>query len=122
MSLCIQNTSSLDFNGQDINALGPLQCEAQHGMFLHPTYVVAPHREALGTVDSWHWARELRYADGIRTEEILESDRWGSRVTSEWPSRLRVLPDTRCVYVADREADIVSLWSEQQNSSTQPTG
>ena len=44
VALCIQDTSSLDFNGQDIDGLGPLQYEAQRGMFLHPTYVHAQSR------------------------------------------------------------------------------
>ncbi len=48
VALCIQDTSSLDFNGQDIDGLGPLQYEAQRGMFLQPTYVVAPNREPPG--------------------------------------------------------------------------
>ena len=108
VALCIQDTSSLDFNGQDIDGLGPLQYEAQRGMFLHPTYVVAPNREPLGTIDSWRWAREFRDEDGVRPEDILESDRWieGYERVAETAADL---PDTRCVYVADREADIVSL-------------
>ncbi len=108
VALCIQDTTSLDFNGQNIDGLGPLQYEAQRGMFLHPTYVVTPNREPLGTIDSWRWAREFRDEDGIRPEDILESDRWiegYERVTET----ATALPDTRCVYVADREADIVSL-------------
>ncbi|MDP2809492.1 MAG: transposase DNA-binding-containing protein, partial [Rhodocyclaceae bacterium] len=33
--LCIQDTTELDFNGQDIQGLGPLSYEAQRGMYLH---------------------------------------------------------------------------------------
>jgi hypothetical protein len=108
VALCIQDTSSLDFNGQDIEDLGPLQYEAQRGMFLHPTYVVTPTREPLGFLDSWRWAREFRDETGERPEDILESDRWieGYERVAETAT---TLPDTRCVYVADREADIVSL-------------
>lgn len=108
VALCIQDTSVLDFNEQDIEGLGPLQYEAQRGMFLHPTYVVTPNREPLGTLDSWRWAREFRDETGERPESILESDRWieGYERVAETAGSL---PDTRCVYVADREADIVSL-------------
>ena len=108
VALCIQDTSSLDFNGQDIEGLGPLQYEAQCGMFLHPTYVVTPNREPLGTNESWRWAREFRDENGERPEDILESDRWieGYERVGETAAGL---PDTRCVYVADREVDIVSL-------------
>jgi hypothetical protein len=35
--LCVQDTTELDFNGQDIAGLGPLSYEAQRGMYLHPT-------------------------------------------------------------------------------------
>jgi hypothetical protein len=36
--LCIQDTTELDYNGQDITGLGPLSYEAQRGLYLHPTY------------------------------------------------------------------------------------
>ena len=35
--LCLQDTTELDFNGQNIAGLGPLSYEAQRGMYLHPT-------------------------------------------------------------------------------------
>ncbi len=108
VALCIQDTSSLDFNGQDIEGPGPLQYEAQREMFLHPTYVVTPNREPLGTIDSWRWARKFRDENGDRPEDILEIDRWIEGYERVAETALG-LPDTRCVYVADREADIVSL-------------
>ncbi len=56
----------------------------------------------------WGWAREFRDENGDRPEDILESDRWieGYERVGETAAGL---PDTRCVYVGDREADIVSL-------------
>ena len=39
--LCLQDTTELDFDGQDIIGLGPLSYEAQRGMNLHPTYAVS---------------------------------------------------------------------------------
>lgn len=106
--LCLQDTSSLDYNGQDIEGLGPLQYEAQRGLFLHPTYAITPEREPLGYLDMWTWAREFRGKDGQRAESILESDRWieGYERVAETAA---VLPETRCIYIADREADIVGL-------------
>ena len=38
--LCLQDTTELDFNGQQMAGLGPLSYEAQRGLYLHPTYVV----------------------------------------------------------------------------------
>lgn len=35
--LCIQDTTELDFNGQQTDGLGTLSFPAQRGMYLHPT-------------------------------------------------------------------------------------
>ena len=42
--LCLQDTTELDFNGQNMDGLGRLSYEAQRGMYVHPTYVVTPQR------------------------------------------------------------------------------
>jgi len=34
--LCIQDTTELDFNGQEARGGGPLNYEARRGMYLHP--------------------------------------------------------------------------------------
>ena len=73
--LCLQDTTELDFNGQEAIGLGPLSYEAQRGMYVHPTYVVTPQREPLGVTDAWMWAREAKGIDGER-QGILESQRW----------------------------------------------
>ena len=64
--LCLQDTTELDYNGQDIAGLGPLNYEAQRGLYLHPTYVVSPEREPLGVFNAWTWARQFKAADGKR--------------------------------------------------------
>ena len=105
--LCIQDTTELDFNGQEILGLGPLSYEAQRGMYLHPTYVVTPQREPLGVTDAWMWAREPKDETGKRPG-ITESVRWteGYERIAKTAGKM---PDTRLVYVADREADILDL-------------
>ena len=97
--LSLQDTTELDFNGQDIAGLGRLSYEAQRGMYAHPTYVVTPQRLPLGIIDAWMWTRPL---------DTLESRRWieGYERLAE---RAGQLPATRLVYVADREADILEL-------------
>jgi hypothetical protein len=35
--LCVDDTTELDFNGQEIEGLGPLNYEARRGMYLQPT-------------------------------------------------------------------------------------
>ena len=64
--LCLQDTTELDFNGQQAKGLGPLSYEAQRGMYVHPTYAVTTAREPLGILDAWMWAREQRGKDGQR--------------------------------------------------------
>jgi hypothetical protein len=105
--LCLQDTTELDFNGQTIKGLGPLSYEAQRGMYLHPTYAVTPQREPLGVLDAWMWARAPKDADGQRPG-VPESLRWtaGYERVADLAGEL---PDTRLVYVADREADMLEL-------------
>ena len=115
--LCIQDTTELDFNGQDIDGLGPLNYEARRGgLYLHPTYAVTTEREPLGVLDAWMWAREERDADGVRPG-LKESTRWVEgyeRVAEMAPD----MPDTRLVYVADREADMVELMCRARELDT----
>lgn len=114
--LCLQDTTELDFNGQEAVGLGPLSYEAQRGMYLHPTYVVTPDREPLGVIDAWMWAREAKGADGVRPG-VRESLRWieGYERVAE---RAQTMPDTRLVYVADREADILELMQRAHQLGT----
>lgn len=105
--LCIQDTTELDFNGQEIAGLGPLNYEARRGMYLHSTYAVTPEREPLGLLDAWMWAREERGSDGVRPGQ-KESRRWveGYERVAEQAAEM---PGTRLLYVADREADMVEM-------------
>jgi hypothetical protein len=110
--LCLQDTTELDFNGQDAFGLGPLSYEAQRGMYLHPTYAVTPEREPLGIMDAWMWAREKKDKSGMRGGP-KESLRWveGYERIAEMAAHL---PQTRLVYVADREADLMPLMRRAQ--------
>jgi hypothetical protein len=105
--LCLQDTTELDFNGQDIEGLGPLSYEKQRGLYLHPTLAVTPERLPLGGLDAWMWSREAKNADGTRSG-MSESLRWmeGYERVAEYAE---ALPSSRLVYVADREADILGL-------------
>ncbi|CAN7402427.1 IS4 family transposase [Pseudoduganella sp. LjRoot289] len=110
--LCLQDTTELDFNGQQAKGLGPLSYEAQRGMYLHPTYAVTTAREPLGILDVWMWAREPKKEDGKRGGP-KESLRWieGYERLAELAPRLA---STRLVYVADREADMMPLMARAQ--------
>lgn len=105
--LCLQDTTELDFNGQQGRGLGPLDYEAQRGMYVYPTYTVTTAREPLGILDVWMRGRERRDANGQHGGP-KESLRWieGYERLAELAPRL---PATRLVYVADREADMLPL-------------
>ena len=102
--LCIQDTTELDFTSQPgIAGLGRLSYEAQHGMYVHPTLAVTPAGVALGVLDAWMWARKPK-----DQPDIKESTRWveGYGIVADLAE---TVPDTRLVYVADREGDIRAL-------------
>jgi len=121
--LCIEDTTELDFNGQRIEGLGRLSYEAQRGMYVHPTYAVTADRVPLGVLNAWVWAREAKkekdadegkpVAEDIETNatketEAKESIRWikGYERVAELA---KTMSETRLVYVADREGDIMEL-------------
>ena len=114
--LCLQDTTELDFNGQNIAGLGPLSYEAQRGMYLHATYAITSQREPLGVTDAWMWARQRKDADGHRPG-AKESIRWieGYKRVAEMAAEVA---GTRLVYVADRESDIVELMRCAQDLGT----
>ena len=115
--LCVQDTTELDYSGQSqTQGLGPLTYETQRGLYLHPTLAVTPERLCLGVLDALIWARsdegygksEERKQKAI---EEKESVRWidGYRGVCEVAA---TLPDTQCVYMADRESDVYELFAE----------
>lgn len=142
--LAIQDTTELNFNGQEIEGLGSLTYAAQRGMYLHATLLTSPARESLGIYDCWMWARDIRpqitatepaskaakaskkagrsstaampalsdrEASTVEIESptLRESARWveGYERVADMAERLG--DETRVVYVADREGDILAL-------------
>ncbi|AKU11336.1 transposase IS4 family protein [Azoarcus sp. CIB] len=85
-------------------------------MYLHPTYAVTPEREPLGLLDAWMWARNFKDGEGERAQ-VGESTRWieGYERVAELAA---ALPNTRLVYVADRESDIIALMLSAQDLGT----
>ena len=102
--LCLQDTTEANFTSQPgIAGLGRLSYEAQHGLYVHPTLVVTPDGVALGVIDAWIWARAPK-----EVAQVKESTRWleGYAIVADWAAQV---PQTRLVYVADREGDIRDL-------------
>lgn len=102
--LCIQDTTELNYSSKpSIEGLGRLCYDAQHGMYLHPTLMVTPQGMPLGITDMWTWARQPK-----DQPDIKESLRW-----KEGFERVCELaddqPNTRYVYVADRESDLLDI-------------
>jgi len=114
--LCLEDTTELDFNGQETKGLGPLSYEPQRGMYVHPTYAVTPEREPLGVLNAWMWARTVKDTAGKRGGP-KESLRWieGYEHIAEMAIDM---PGTRLVYVADREADLMPLMVRAQELGT----
>jgi Transposase Tn5 dimerisation domain/Transposase DNA-binding len=102
--LCLQDTTELDFSSQPgIAGLGRLNYEARQGLYVHPTLAVTPMGVALGVIDAWIWAR------GPKDQpQVKESTRWveGYEIVADLAEQR---PDTRLVYVADREGDLRAL-------------
>ena len=102
--LCIQDTTELDFTSQPgIAGLGRLSYDAQHGLYVHPTLAVTPAGMALGVLDAWMWARGPKERPAVK-----ESTRWveGYGIVADLAE---TVPDSRLVYVADREGDLRAL-------------
>jgi hypothetical protein len=111
--LCIEDTSEIDYTTKkDIEGLGPLNYEARQGLYLHPMIAVTPDRLCHGLLNYQSIIREQgsleTKPDPHRPIEEKESIRWrngyehASSLQKDWPQ-------TRFIYVADREADFFEL-------------
>lgn len=111
--LCIQDTTELDFNGQETDGFGRLSYDRQRGMYLHPTLCVTPERLPLGITDSWMWSRGLSKAADQANPSVKESCRWieGYERVAEMAERC---PQQRLIYVGDRESDFYDLLKRAQ--------
>lgn len=120
--LCIQDTTEVDYSGKkDIEGLGKLSWETRQGLLIHPTLAVTPNRLCLGVLDHLIWSRDKQEHGkakdcGKKEIEEKESYRWieGYRAVC---AASREMPQTRCVYIADRESDIYELFLEGQAQS-----
>src|SRR5512143_37187 len=117
--LCLQDTTEWDFTSQPgIAGLGPLSYLRQHGLYVHPTLAVTPDGVPLGVLDAWLWTRDrATFGEDKRhwPIEAKESMRWveGFARCAELAASL---PDTRLVYVADRECDLYEFMVRAQRT------
>ena len=70
----------------------------------------------MGVMDAWMWSRQPKEADGTRPGPT-ESQRWIEGY--ERIAEIAVtMPQTRLIYMADREADMVALMQRAQALGT----
>ena len=126
----MQDTTELDLTRpeQQLDGAGPLDCESRVGLFYHPLMAFNPEGLCLGTLWSKCWAREKIVTQRPRSEkhrqrrktpiEEKESIRWleGLRAARE---AAESCPHTKCVCVADSEADIYELFAEPRTTRSQ---
>lgn len=122
--LCIEDTSEIDYSTKgDIEGLGPLNYEARQGLYLHPMIAVTPDRLCHGLLNYQSVIREQgslgTKPDPRRPIEEKESIRWRDGYEQAC-SLQQEAPDTRVVYVADREADFFELLAAADAGSTTP--
>ncbi len=115
--LWVQDSTELDYTAQPgIAGLGPLSYLRQHGLSVHPTLAVAPDGVPLGVLDAWLWTRDRATFGEDRRHwpiEAKESMRWLEGF-ARCAELAETLPDTRLVYVADRECDIPAFMVRAQ--------
>jgi hypothetical protein len=119
--LCLEDTTELDYSSKkETKGLGPLtHKDTRQGLLLHPTLAVTPDRVPLGCLRAFVWTHDGKGKKRARAAiEAKESFRWieGYRRVSEVAAEV---PQTRLVYVADRESDIYELFVEAQTSQGQ---
>lgn len=120
--LLVQDTTELDFTRpqQQMTGAGALDGSSRRGAFLHPLVAFTPDGTPLGTCGATIWTRdepqtETRQAKETRRRatpiEEKESRRWidGLRQARDVA---RQVPGTKCVCIADSEADIYELFTE----------
>ena len=120
--LCLNDTAEVDFTRAcPAVGLGPLNYDFQSGFLLHPLLAVTPERLCLGVLDAQWMVRDPEtFGQSTATKkhrplEEKESYRWPTAF-SQICEHAVLMPDTRLVYVADREGDIYELLEAAQGA------
>jgi hypothetical protein len=120
--LCIEDTSEIDYTGKNnIEGLGPLNFEARQGLYLHPMLAITPDRLCLGVLDGFNWSRKKgslgKKKDTNRPIGEKESARWlrGYLATCDDQEDF---PETKLVYITDREGDIYEIYEAVEKRKT----
>lgn len=123
VALLVQDTSEIDLTrpAQQVRGAGPLDDSARRGAFLHAMQAFTTDGTPLGMAWCDTWARdEASLAEPQKSKrkkrkaapiEAKESYRW-LRGLRESRAVAECCPNTRCVCIADSEADIYELFAE----------
>lgn len=121
--LLVQDTSELDFTRphEQVQGAGWLDGSSRRGAYLHPLIGFTPDGTPLGCCWATMWTRDEPPAEETRSQkekrrkstaiEDKESQRWIDGLRQAH-AVARQVPATRCVLVADSEADIYELFLE----------
>jgi hypothetical protein len=127
IALLVQDTTEADLTRpeQQVKDAGPLDGSDRRGVFIHPLHAFTPDAIPLGTAWSRIWARQEEAKPLSKAEkrqkrkatpiEQKESQRWidGLRKAREIAQEM---PQTRCICIADSEADIYELFAEPRGT------
>jgi hypothetical protein len=123
VALLVQDTTEIDLTKpeQQVRGAGPLAAASRQGVFLHTLQAFAANGMPLGEVWSQRWARDERSLE--ESQETKRQQRKAAPIEEKesfrWLEGLRQArqaaeecPETRCVCVADSEADIYEVFAE----------
>ena len=128
--LLVQDTSEVDLSrpGEQVQGVGPLDGGTRWGALLHLVHAFTPDGTPLGTVHAEHWVRDAEAAPassltraqrGRATIEEKESYRWLTGF-----NQVRAIAGScaasRCVCLADSEADIYEYLAEATHAPKGP--
>lgn len=125
--LAVNDTTSLNYSGHlCTRGLGLVNNKRgkTRGLFLHSLLAFSPEEQPLGLLDMQFWARDpstygINHQRNSRPIEQKESFKW-LRCYQALQAVAAETPNTRWVYVGDREADLYELFELAQAESTNP--
>lgn len=113
--LAVQDTTSFNFGGRQIDDLGVLDDNRTGGFFAHTTLSVSTSGVPLGLADQQVWTRPRTAKAKDEAHKALPIDR---KESYKWlvglNQSVQQAPDQQVITVCDREADIYELFATAQ--------
>lgn len=117
--LAVQDTTEVDWTGHPATTgLGPLGHPACQGLHVHSTLAFTPERLPLGLLAQHVWARD---PDDMGKRTRRQQVPLSQKERQKWLTSLDAVrrahdwcPQTRCVSLGDREADVYALLAAER--------